>query len=514
MSLVTILLVGFFLLGLVIGPLAVAGLIAMLSDDRGRGLGDWAFSTGLKSVWRPALTFNAANELTLKRRSYDEKHDEQKISFGGMFSGVERFLFDPQNRLHDFFGTPFGFVDERFGIIFDPRDAAVGRELDEAQEAGVYTRRVESGNKLHESVLGVFSLPKPNVGVNLPDVWTLVGGSFDAQLVRKIDEFYQKSQAPKASTTALRQLLVPVGTFIAIVLLGMFAASKTGGGAAASPTPTGNTSTVSIGALLLVSLVGGDDWERRDVGVVGLTTVFGLLLTAGLYFIFTPTAAVFGIPLPLGVWCVIMLAVGMAILPFTAAWFGRSLGGLGMLLGTLFITIGLLGYERPVVALVGDDEYALLEYGEGDWATKPQFYRFALTRLGVGVVSDVDVWGEGVTYSPAVVEEMGTPLPDGAMPDGGVSAPQGYTPTEALAKDDIGAYVPSDVDKDALYLRTDLTTGWFEEAGQNRRLMKAALDTAKERYGGGQKPVSDKWILGATLVAMFMGALFDWLVFF
>ena len=103
---------------------------------------------------------------------------------------------------------------------------------------------------------------------------------------------------------------------------------------------------------------------------------------------------------------------------------------------------------------------------------------------------------------------------DGLAADGGRGAPPGYAPTDVFALEDIHSYVPKRPDSGAFYLRTDLTTGWFDEAGQNRRLIKAALDNAKEKYGGGQKPVSDKWIMGATLAAMFMGAVFDWLVFF
>lgn len=505
--LVLIFLIGSFLLGILLGPLAVAGLTRLLSPETGRGLGDWSIGLGLKSVYRPALTFNAASELTLKRRQYDEEHDEQTISFGGLLSSVERTLFDPQDRLHNLFGTPFGFVDERFGVVFDPRDASIGRELREAQQRGVYETRVERGQRLVESVLGVFSFSGRHDGVTLNHIWTLVGGSFDSQLVRKIHEYYQKGQAPKADTTALRQLLVPVGTFIAIVLLGMFAAGQSGGGGAAPPA---NETSINIGMALLAS-AGAGGLERRDKGVLALGGLLGLGALAGAYLLFPAWVPVLGIPLPLGVWAVIALGVGLTVPPFVASFFGRSLGGLGMGLGKLYITIGLLAYDRPVITLVSEGEYELREYDDHDWDTDPKWYRFAMTRLGVAHTNDVDTWGEDVTESPARVEEMASgPVPDG----GGRAAPPGYSVTDLIQHDDITGYVPDDVDDDATYVRTDLTTGWFFEAGQNRRLMKAALESAKERYGGGQKPVSDKWILGSTLLAMLMGALFDYLVFF
>lgn len=517
MSLVVIFLVGAFVLGLLLGPLATAFLVKLLSKEGGRSLGDWAVGLGLKSVWRPALTFNAASELTLKQRTYDEDHDEQKISFGGAFSGVDRELFDPQDRLHDWFGTPFGFVDERFGVIFDPRDAAAGRELLSSQEAGNYEHRVEKGQKLVESVQAVFKMPGSRDGVNLKSIWALIGGSFDSQLVRKIHEYYRKGQAPKADTTALRQLLVPVGTFIAIVLLGMFAAGQSGGGGGA-PTPSGNESTVNIGKSLLLLAMPMGAYKRRDKAIIGLGTLALLVLTALLYLGFPIWVPVMGIPLPLGVWVVVMMGIGVGVVPFVASLFGRSLGPFGLLLGKLYITIGLLAYDRPVITLVSPNSYALREYEEHEWENEPKFYRFAMTRVGVGYDNDVDVWGEEVTESPARVDSMAASSKDhGIAADGGspnVPAPSGFVATEMIKHDSIYGHVPEDVDDDATYVRTDLTTGRFFEAGQDRRLMTAALETAKEQYGGGNKPVSDKWILSATLVAMVLGAVFDWLVFF
>lgn len=508
MNLVLIFLIGSFLLGILLGPLAVAVLTRLLASEAGRGIGDWAVGLGLKSVYRPALTFNAANALTLKRRQYDEEHDEQTISFGGLLNSVERTLFDPQDRLHNLFGTPFGFVDERFGLIFDPRDASVGRELTEAQQRGIYETRVERRQRLVESVLGVFTFRGKHDGVNLNHIWSLVGGSFDSQLVRKIHEYYQKGQAPKSDTTALRQLLVPVGAFIAIVLLGMFASGQTGGGAAgAAPT---NETSIDIGMALLAS-AGAGGLERRDKTVLGLLGLLGLGGVAGAYLMFPAFVPVLGIPLPLGIWSVIAIVAGFAVLPFVASFFGRSLGGLGMILGKLYITIGLLAYDRPVITLVSEGEYELREYDDHEWDNEPKWYRFAMTRLGVSHTNDVETWGEDVTETPARVDEMA----NGPATDGGDrQAPPGFAITDLIAHDGIFGYVPEDVDPDATYVRTDLTTGWFFEAGQNRRLMKTALESAKERYGGGQKPVSDKWILGSTLVAMMMGALFSWVVFF
>lgn len=590
----------FFLLGVALGPLLLAIATVAFSEPRGKALGKVALSIGLQSVWRPALTFNAANELVLKRRGYDEKHDEQKISFGGLLSGVERFLFDPQNRIHDFYGTPFAFVDERFGIVIDPRDSVIGRELREHQERGVYTRRIVRGETFIESVLAVFELPKGHVGARMPDVWSLVGGSSDAQWVRKIHEFYRKGQDPKTGTTAFRQLIIPAGTFIGILLIGMFAG---GGGAGGGGAADAADRTVGVGSSLLLLLGaplsryyrfapvlvvsglaavllyflnplwmsiagvpiavgplvgavitaaimtimvlsgGGDDQDEKQsepkdqneflfkddedeedvdnepqpsplqdslVAAV-ILGVYGLL-TVGLYLWLPTWVPLLGIPLPLGIWGAVLMLIGMAVVPFTAAWLGRGLGGLGTLLGKLFIVIGLLPWDRPVITLVDPHTYELAEYEDHEWPVEPEWYRFALTRIGVGFANNEKLWHDDVVERPARVKAMAQIEADGGTPR--ADSPSGYSTTNLIQQDEIYGYVPDEVDEDSLYVRTDLTTGWFEEAGQNRRLMLAALEYAKEKFGEGTKPMSDRTIMVATFGAIVLGVFVDWVFFF
>lgn len=497
----------FYILGLILGPLAIAVASKLWDGSR---LSDWAVGVGLKSVWKPSLTFDAANELTLKRRSLDEDHDQEEIAYStGLFGSLKRHIFDPQDRTHEWFGTPFSFVDERFGIAVDPRDVLVGRMLKDYQETGQYTYRKEQGETLREAFLAVFEVPGEFVGTRLPDVWTLVGGSFDAQFVNRIHEYYQKAQAPRESTTALRQLLLPVGTFIAVVLLGMFASSQTGGGGGA-PAPT-NSTNINIGQQFLAIALMSTAASGRSKRNTGIVAGFGLAF-AGLFGMIHMAMPVWipilAIPLPLSAWSAIAFGVGALTLPTISAWFGRSLGGIGVTLGKLWITIGMVGYDKPVITLTGPHTYELVEYDTVDWDREPGWYRFAMSRVGIGLANDVEVWGEQYVETPARVDEMGSMQTDGGI------APLGHSPIDLISVGSISSYVPNDVDADAQYVRTDLTTGWFFEAGQNKRLMKAALETAKEKYGGGNKPVGDKLIMMATLAAMAGGAIFDWVVFF
>jgi len=509
MALVTVLLVLFLVLGILLGPLAMAVLSASLSEERGLRVARKSIALGLKSIWRPAITFNASDELTLKRRSYDEKHDTECISFGGLTSSVKRYLHDPQDRLHSFYGTPFGFVDELFGVVVDPRDVDVGRSIRKAQANSQYEHRVERGGHLHEAVKAVFERPRGNVGVRLPDVSTLVGGSFDSQVVDRIRDYYQTSQAPRSQTSALRQLLVPIGAFIVVVMMGLFAAGQGGGGGGSAP--SGDNSTISIGAMLLLASASriDIDWEEvnwQNVGVgLGIVVLIGVV-GGGLLLAFPAVVSVMGIPLPLGLWAVIMLGVGMVIPAFIASFFGRSLGPVGMALGKLYLTIGLLGFDRPVINY-SNGEYDVVEYDRAQWPIEPKWYRFAMTRIGVSFANQEENWPDGTTISRGKVTGM-------AESGDKHGAPTGHVATDHIAVDDIKGFVPEDPAEDATFVRTDRTTGWLFEAGQDRRLMTAALQSAKQDFGGGQKPVGDKWILGATLVAMAMGAVFDWVVFF
>lgn len=520
MAIVTIFLLLFFILGVSLGPLLLGVLIVAFSRDRSQRLAAWTIGLGLTSIYRPAITFNARDELTLKRRAYDEKHDAEYIAFGGVLSKVKRYLHDPQARIHSFYGVPFGFVEELFGVVVDPRDAALGRELRVAQANSQYEHRVERGGRLHESVRAVFELPRGGMGVRLPEVIYLFGGSFDSQLVDRVRDYYEKSQAPRDNRSSLKRLALPIGAFVAVVLMGVFAAGQgAGGGGGGGGAPAGNSSTINVGASLLFLLLSlpsiprpprpsapdPPDVNWRDLFVALVTIAIAGLLMVGLYLVFPMPVAILGIPLPLWAWTVIALAIGLALIPFVAFWFGRSLGALGMGLGKLYLILGLLGFSRPVIAY-DEGEYRVVEYDDHYWPVEPSWYRFAMTRLGVGFLNFEDNWPDGTTLSRSRVKALG----DEATTD--TPAPTGYTATELIAVDDVHGFVPDDPAEETVYVRTDRTTGWYLDAGQDVRLMTTSLEHAKEDFGGGASPLGDGVVLAATLGAIVIGALFNWLV--
>lgn len=509
MSIVLVLLSLFFILGLSLGPMLLGVAIVGLGDRRGARIATWAIGLGLKSIYRPTITFNAADELTLKKRSYDEKHDAEYVRFGGLLRSVKRYLYDPEDRIHSFYGVPFGFVDELFGVVFDPRDVVLGREGRREQANNQYEHRIERDGRLEEAVKAVFEIPRGGVGVRLSELYWMIGGSADSQALDWVRDIFETSQAPKAQTTALRQLLVPLGTLIGIIILGMFVAGQHAAGSAAPSTPTGNHSTMNIASGLLLLWLSTGPVRRiawRDVlfGLVALG--LSALVLGGLVLAFPVYVPLMGIPLPLGIWAALALLLGVVVTPVVASFFGRSLGVLGLGLGKLYIILGLLRFDRPVITFDAD-EYVVVEYDEKLWPVEPKWYRFAMNRVGIGLRNAEENWPDGTTLSPAQVEAM-------AEHSDLAGGPTGHTLTDLIAVGDIKGFVPDNASMSDVFVRTDRTTGWLAEAGQNRRLLTAALQTAKQEFGGGRKPVGDKWIMGATIVMAFMGLIFDWMVFF
>lgn len=527
MALVHLFLLLSFLLGIAAGPLLLGVAIAALSSSGGRRLGSWTIGLGLNAIYRPAITYNDANELTLKSRSYDEEHNRQYIKFGGLRNTVKRYLHDPMDRFHNFYGTPFGFVDELFGVVVDPRDPMIGHEGRRAQENNAYTSRVETDDELKESVLAAFNVPRGNVGVRLSDSAWLVGGSMDSHLVDYIRKLYEKSQAPKETTTPLRQMLLPIGAFIGVLLIGGWLAGQTGGGGGGGGAPAGNSSTISVGSSLLFLLLSlpsiskpsipkpsipkpprpsGPDINWRDVFVVSGFILAGVGLVGFLMTVFPIPIAFGGTVLPLGAWCAIGIGLGLGLVPFSAFWFCRG-GPIGMALGRLYLILGFLAWRRPVITY-DEGEYQVLEYTDTEWKIEPEWYRFALTRVGVGLKNKPKNWPNGTTLPAEAVQELVEEA------ESETPAPTGYVATEEIALEDIHGYLPETVPEDDVFVRTDRTTGWFYEAGQARDLIVTAIRRAKEEFGGGKKPISDTWVMRYTLGSMFAAAVFDWMVFF
>jgi len=532
----------------------VAPLFVMVAVDAGtaRTIGRKYLTIFLVSVAKPVLTINPSNELTLKRRSYDETLDCEKIAFGGLMSSITRRLRDPGDRLHRFYGgVRFAFVDELSGVVFDARDADVGRSAWEHREAGTLST-VKSSTGEHHSIYirSVFELPEGVRGVSLQRVWHLLGGSANSQYIDWLIEMYEESQDPRSEQLTTMQMLAPVAALGTILVIGALIADMGGGGGGGGSSGGGGT---IIGLLLLWAIPNTEtlrDWVRERwqyLAAVGsaLAAIVGTYIGAGvsaagvvvaMLAVATLVGAIihtwkpvyrayltaFGLVVMVGgfvlgllsvfsitgtLTLLVVLTLGFLFLP-ALAWFGgRSLGGLGVLLGKLYAILGFFGFSEPVIYLTERNRYEVVDAAAVDIDPEPDWYRFAKTWVGVSYENAPGVWpGRESAIGPDTLEKF---LQDGdTAPD---ELPHGTT----LANMSCGGhqgFAPKRTAPDSVYVKSGHALSWFREVGRGRLLVRA-LKQAKEDHFGGSND-NETFVRNAVLGMALVGLVVDWVMFF
>jgi hypothetical protein len=486
-----------FVLGLGLHFVGSIFVLAALGDDAD-GLARWYAKLGLVSVFKPVVTVNASNELTLKRRQYDEGLDNEKVTFGGLGSSVTRYLRDPQDRLHRFLGVRFGFVEERTGLVFDPRDADAAGESKRLEEDGSLTfEGTATGNRVPEYVRGVLELPSGARGVNLQDVYYLVGGSAKSQMVDWLIELYSRSQEPRESQLSFWQKMTPIAALVVMLLLGAFISGNMGGGGGGGG---GGGVTLPVGgALLAMASTRVPDWVTRERVVAAGVALVAVAICLIMFTLF---------PAGVAFWALVSLGIGLVTIPAVAMFLGRSLGGLGIALGQLYLILACFAFDQPVIHLREDDTYTLTEYSDlGDDVSDPSWYRFAKAWVGVTYDNSPDAWpGRKSTITQKDIQNMS--LHDDAT----AGLPGNASTTPALQSGGHRGVVPQELDGDTVGVSTRHAFSWFRDVGRGR-LLQRALKNAKEDHFGGNT-TGDDTILKATIGFAFLGLLVDVFVFF
>jgi len=487
-----------FVLGLGLHFVGSIFVLSALGDEAG-GLARWYAKLGLVSVFKPVVTVNASNELTLKRRQYDENLDVEKVTFGGLTSSVTRYLRDPQDRLHRFLGVRFGFVEERTGLVFDPRDADAAGESKRLEEDGSLTfEGATSGNRIQEYVRGVLELPSGARGVNLQDVFYLTGGSARSQMVDWLIELYSRSQEPRESQLSFWQKMTPIAALVVMLLLGAFISGNMAGGGGGGG---GGGVTLPVGgALLAAATTRVPDWVTRErVVAAGVAVVAaGVALTMLALF-----------PIGIAFWGLTSLGLGLVTIPAVAMFLGRSLGGLGIALGQLYLILACFAFDQPVIHLRDDNTYTLTEYDDldADGVSEPSWYRFAKTWVGVTYDNTTDAWpGRNSTVTQEDIESMNL------YDDATAGLPANTSTTSALGSGGHRGVIPQSLDADTVALSTRHAFSWFRDVGRGR-LLQRALKEAKEDHFGGNS-TGDDLILKMTIGFAVLGLLVDVFVFF
>jgi hypothetical protein len=489
--------------------------VTMALGEHGKQLGKKWFGLGLTSVYKPALTVNDVGEVLLKKRSYNDDLSREEVAIGGL----TRELENPQDRIYHLLGTPFCFVDEVTGAVFDPRDADAGREAWKHFDDSSFVFREQSNRGYFERVRAFFELPEGDRAVTLSAVRHLVGGGSDAAAAERVIEHYRKSQSPRSNATAMKQLLVPLAGFVIVFLAGYFAWQQQrppGGGGGGGATQVGwlllaggPLSRFRDAALAHAKKLrrSGDDGDSEPpVPPRVAAVVAGLLAaTVGIEYLLSTI-----IPLPLLALLTAAFVGGFLVLPGTAAFLGRSLGPIGVVLAKLYVTLGLMPYDRPAIHLRADDRYELVETAGTGLEETAKWYRFARSWVGITYENSEDAWNGETTMSASEVKECGA----GPRADGSSSfLPPGSVPTNVLSFGGHTGFVPARPDEDNVHVQTHHALSWFKDVGRGETISRAH-QYAKDKYGGGEQPVSDKMLIVFTMAAMGFAALLDYVAFF
>jgi len=175
-----------------------------------------------------------------------------------------------------------------------------------------------------------------------------------------------------------------------------------------------------------------------------------------------------------------------------------------------YLKFGLRSFREPVFEL-GLDGYRIIEGANGAVGGSKK-YRLAGKWVGFSIrPDDLDALFEGIAEEAKTIYAR----KPAEVTDGGTSidAPPGYVVSDSLEVQGIKPYVPKRVHKDALYARVDRAMSPFKDAARGSRVDKA-IEIAKEKYGNGWQPLSDRMVIAGTLIGAFIGLGAGYLVFF
>lgn len=494
-------------------------------------------------IRRFAIVVSENNDIVDKTMEYDALGFERIT-----LDGVPKAFEDPANRLHSWLGLRFAFADEETGVLFDPRDAALGEQKRTFDERGEATFDATDGEYAEQGVEkwvpAAFTFDSGYQLVDLSAAAELVDGGERSEYPKRVKELYKHSRDPFGEAMSMLRLFLPViafmGTFGGIWMLASQIGVPGGSG--------GGGSVVGFGTLILLAGFpgfGGDDEgdDSADAGADGdpladdpedrgppaemngapddggdgpgfldrhgatlakiAGGIIGLALFAGfavgLFALWGPIAAVLG---------VFAFGAGFLCLPVLAQ-LGRLSQGIGGAFTSLFFKLGFASYRKPVLVWT-PKSYELREYDElPDVAPDPTWYTLFGSRIGFTFEPGKESFGEaGVSTGEldAHTTELAT---DGGANESNVPSVR-YEKAAELGPDRMGGFVPSD--KGAYGVLTDIALGWWSDSANGTKSMRELLQ-AKEEFGGDEPPVSDKTLAYLTAAMGIMGGILGIVIF-
>jgi len=207
----------------------------------------------------------------------------------------------------------------------------------------------------------------------------------------------------------------------------------------------------------------------------------------------------------------LVFVVGFVLFPFGpfVLWW-RLPKSLAETVAGHYLKFGLRPVEEPVFQL-SLDGYDIVEGADGAVGGS-KTYRLAGKWVGFSIDSDdADALFDGVSEEP---QKIWARKP-AELADGGTTAdaPPGYVVSDSLEVEGVRPYIPTRVDNDGLYARVDRAMSPFKDAARGSRVDKA-VEIAKEKFGNGWQPLSDRMVIVASLVAAVIGLAAGFVVFF
>lgn len=490
-------------------------------------------------IRRLAIVVSEHNDLVPKTMKFDALGVERIT-----LDGENKAFGDPANRLHEWLGVPFALADEEKGVLFDPRDAAMGerkRKFDERNDDSFAATDGEwQSYGITKWVPGAFTFDEGYELVDLSAASELVDGGERSEYPKRVKEMYKHSRDPFSDGTPLMRLALPVLAFAATFGGVWLLASQVGvpGG--------GGGGTVVQGSLaLLVALLampggdggdddgeGEDDGEKlllsdavdeedpEDEGKIGDgpsplarardfcathdSAIRRVLASVGVLVVFVAVEA--ALLLTLGLFAAIVAPIaflaGLATVPMLALTLGKlAPNSVGGAFTNLFFKLYFASFRKPVLTWTPRRYEVREEDALPDTAPDPEYYSLYGTRIGFSFEPGPDSFGEaGISMS-----KLGNYTEASIKTDGGRSdsrVPPTYSLAPSLGPDDYGAFVDDRGDYGVL---TSIALGWWSNSADGTNSMRELLH-AKEQFGGDDPAVGDKTIMYLTAAMGFLGA--------
>jgi hypothetical protein len=480
-----------------------------------------AYATiAMQTLRRPAIAVSENTEFSLRRRLYDADYRAEKVDDG---SDTTAYIAKISDTVQRWGQRPFTFVDEKFGITFDLRDVAVGRQVVEYDRDGemVVSDRPNSYTTLVRAFIELRERKALKMDLG-ESVHPITDGSEDAHAWDRVYEAVKRMFLPYQDPVGVLKLALPM-----LAVVGGFLAGFYFFGPGRLPGESGTSQPIGVGATLLLLAAGGgrgdgDDesdqppsrterliqrvravesrtWKQLGLSVaIAAAVVTPLVIFQLAFVVFVAAAVGVVVLLPL------MSSTLLSVLPATLA---ESIA-------ETWMTLGLKAFDDPIIRQTETSEFGINEATtlQPEFRDTGQRYRFCKSYVGF----TCDVTPD--TFGPAGVHgtKIGEYRPTDVITDGGDLAPDGYEPTSKISNGGHNGFVPTfeAVDsyrRQATFVRSDRWLARFRDAATGKMAERAQQEATKE-FAGGEPPFSDRQIMLFSLAGLAGGMIFSFIL--